>query len=233
MNRLGQRQHEIQLAEGEIVEIVQRDDRAVFLRVHLRRYTNEDGTPLEALCRLVVDYHGAAHGNWHVPDVGMDVLCCFPGGGHHGVPGGDLDEGYILGFLSSLQEPPVVTGVNGSLSATRRVYKGKSGVAHDIRLQGNLDAKVDGAENTESVGAVARTFRAAAEWLGDALMRVSAATNAYLHGGDAVYITSDTLIRLTATTIELVGDTKIEGRDFMDHTHGGVETGSSSTQGVD
>jgi hypothetical protein len=226
------RLHEIQIAEGEIVEVVQRDDRGVFLRVELRRYRNEDGTPLEALCRLVVDYHGAAHGNWHVPDVGLDVLCFFPGGGHHGLPGGDLDEGYVLGFLSSMQEPPVVTGVNGALSATRRIYKGKVGVAHDVHRQGDVDAKVDGAETTENVGAVSRVFRAAAEWLGDALLRIQAATDLLLHGGSKVDITSDTLIRLTAPEIQLVGNTTIESRDFMDHTHGGVEPGGGSTSGV-
>jgi hypothetical protein len=240
--------YEIQIAEGKIVEVLQRDDRAVFLRVELQRYPGEDGEALQALCRLLVPYHGASHGDWHVPDVGLDVLCFFPGGGHDGAPGGDLGEGYAIGFISSLQEPPVVTGLAGDLSATRRVHLGKPGEDTDVHLQGdldaevdgNLDVKIDGAEATESVGTVARVFRALAEWLGDAQMRISAATNLLLHGAVKVEITSDALIDLAAggamtldgATITLTGTTTIEGRVFLNHTHSGVTTGSGDTGGV-
>ena len=245
---LGGRRHEIQIAEGKIVEVIQRDDRAVFLRVELQRYPGEDGEPLQAFCRLLVPYHGAAHGDWHVPDVGLDVICFFPGGGYDGAPGGDLGEGYAFGYVSSLQEPPVVTGLAGNLSATRRVHLGKPGEDTDIHLQGDLDvevdgnveAKIDGAEATESVGTVVRIFRALVEWIGDAQMRISAATNLLLHGAVKVEITSDALIALAAggamtlggATITLAGTTTIEGRVFLNHTHSDVEPGGGSTGGV-
>lgn len=131
-------------AEAEIVEVLLRES-AVFVRVHLRRYYNEDGTPLEARCRLVVPYAGAGYGDWHVPEPGEEVFCAFPGIGPEGVPGGDFDEGYVLGKISSAIEPPVTTGQAGALSASRRVYKSKSGEARDEHHQGAVDGKVDGA----------------------------------------------------------------------------------------
>lgn len=117
---------------------------AIYVEVELRHYTHEDGTPLTALVRWTSPYQGTVFGDWFVPDVGMDILCAFPGVGYDGSPGGDLDDGYSLGFISSSLEPPILTGLSGPLSATRRIYKGKSGVDHDQHFQGDLDEQIDG-----------------------------------------------------------------------------------------
>jgi len=243
---LGARTHEILLAEGKVLEVLVREDRAVFLRVELQRYPNEDGSGLEALCRLLVPYHGATHGDWHVPDVDLDVVCLFPGGGHDGAPGGDLGEGYAIGFISSLQEPPVATGVeNDALSSSRRIYRGKPGEAHDV--------KIDGVELRENVGVVKRLFRAAVQWLGDTDMTVQAWNYLTLKGRLLNTVESDWIVNIQGALMVQLGTSGytnsvkiepgqlvvikapsvlIQDREFMDHKHDGVQPGSGETGGV-
>lgn len=134
----------VHMPVAEVVDPATDHTDAIYVEVELRHYTHEDGRPLTALVRWTSPFQGTDFGDWFVPDVGMDILCAFPGVAHDGSPGGDLDEGYSLGFISSSLEPPVLTGLAGDLSATRRVYKGKLGVDHDRHLQGDLDEQVDG-----------------------------------------------------------------------------------------
>ena len=139
----GGRPAEILLAVGEVKRVFLRPDRAVFCELALRHYSNGDGTPLLATVRLCSSAHGAGWGDWWVPDIGTDLIACFPGVGTNGAAGGELDEGYIYGVISSLEEPPV-NGLKGALGPGRRVYKGRPGTAHDWHFQGNRDEKIDG-----------------------------------------------------------------------------------------
>lgn len=142
---------------GKIVEVVQEPE-AVFLDLELRNFSRSDGEPFQALVRWMPLYHGPGFGDWYLPDVGQDVLCLFPGVGPDGRQD-DLDDGVAIGVVSSTSSPPV-DGLQGPLSASRRVYKGKSGVAYDEHLQGDLDRRVEGAETTIQVGNVTRSHLA-------------------------------------------------------------------------
>lgn len=144
---------------GQIVEVLLEADRAIFLRVQLRHHG------VEALARWQPLYHGPGFGSWWVPEVGLDVLCAFPGLGPDG-RADDIDEGYAFGVLSTTVEPPV-NGLVAGLSATRRVFKGRPGEAQDDHLQGAHDITIDGPQaqrlkstrNTVVDGAETRHFK--------------------------------------------------------------------------
>ena len=133
----GGRPTEILLAVGEVTRVFLRPDRGIFCELALRLYSNGDGTPLLATVRLCSAAHGAGWGDWWVPDIGTDLVAFFPG------VGGDLDDGFVYGVVSSIPEPPV-NGLKGALGPGRRVYKGRPGTAHDWHFQGDLDEKIDG-----------------------------------------------------------------------------------------
>ena len=202
---------------GEIVT-VSKMTTAIFFEVKLRHYVDEAGDRVVGRVRWISPYHGAGFGEWWIPDVGLDVLCFFPGVAPHGEVN-DLDEGFAFGVVSTKTEPPV-EGLVADLSATRRVEKGKSGVDLDQHLQGALDRKVDGAETAENVGIVSRTFRAAASWLGDQLMRFH----------------SETEVQIDAPLVKL-GDVeavkKIVHEEFVAlfnaHVHSGVDPGAGAS----
>jgi hypothetical protein len=159
------------IAVGQVVEVIQdAGDPAIFLLVELRHYSRRDGLPLVGRVRWCPAYHGAGFGEWWVPGEGLDVLCAFPGLAPDG-RADDIDEGFAWCAVSTSQEPPVA-GLQGALSATRRVSKGRSGEALDRHVQGALDVKVEGAETRETVGIFSRVLRAAATWAGDALVKL-------------------------------------------------------------
>jgi len=156
----------IAVALGDITEVYYKPTIGIFLDVDLVHYHEEDGTetgsPLKATVRWCPPYAGADFGDWHLPDVGMMVLCIFPGVTQDGLAGDDLDNGYAHAYVSSSEELPVAEGIAGQikqtpeanppLSATRKVYKGKLGVAHDRHYQGDQDTLIDGNETTTIEG---------------------------------------------------------------------------------
>lgn len=121
---------------GEVLEVVIAADRAVFLRVQLRY------RQVEGLVRWCSQNHGAGWGSWWVPSVGADVVCMFPGAGYDGRID-DVDEGFAVAVVSTKPEPPV-NGLEGALSAERRVFKGRPGEAQDDHYQGAHDITIDG-----------------------------------------------------------------------------------------
>ena len=197
------------IAVGEVIEVVQ-EPQAVFLNVALRDYSRRDGLPVEARARWCPQHHGAGFGTWFVPDVGTDVLCAFPGVGPDGRIE-DLDEGFAFAFVSSTPEPPV-DGLEGDLSATRAVVKGKLGVALDRHHQGALDVKVDGPESRETVGVLEWLLRAASKLIGDVKITIDAPT---LELG------------VTGAIKKIVHEEAIAV--FNAHTHGGVQSGGAIT----
>lgn len=198
----------IPLAVGKVLEVFQRDDTAIFLNVGLRTYRQEDGTPeataLEVRVRWGVGYHGPGFGDWHVPEIGSDVLCFFPGVSPDGAIGDELGNGIAAFCWSNKIEPPIVTGVNGDLSATRRVYLGRSGEAEDRRIRGDLDHQVDGDEKRETKGTFEWTFRGAMQFIGDLAVLVKSLTTLTLHGVAKVDIISGTDVSITVGATSVI-----------------------------
>lgn len=138
---------DVLMGYGQVTAVDQRSD-GVFVEVALREHVEEDGDDLTARCTLGVGFHGAGYGGtWWVPDVGVDVICLFPGLSHDmHESGGNLDTGVVVGVIPTIQEP-IPSGQQGALSASRTVWKGKAGAARDQHVQGDDDRAVDGDEN--------------------------------------------------------------------------------------
>lgn len=217
---------EIQSDVCEVLSVAEVEGVGVFLNVSLGHYRDDQGDPLEARVRLCSPFHGpAGGGSWHYPEVGSLVVCLFPGVGPHGVPGGDLDEGLAIGYLSAQGQPPV-DGLAGALSATRIVFKTRPGEDLDAHVQGDLDSTVGGDSATVVTGDSAVTVTGdetrltsgtmdwtltkAAQFLGTLLVRVKSLTTLFLFGTTKVEIESGTEILIKAPTITLEATT-IEG----------------------
>lgn len=175
------------MAVGEVLAIHQRDDRAIFLDVGLRHFRQENGTPeakpLEARVRWAPAYHGAGFGDWHVPDLGSDVLCLFPVASPDGEIGDELGSGIAAFCWSNKIEPPIVQGLNGVLSSSRRVYKGRPDEAEDHHVQGDRDHQVDGNEATRVLGDETRTI------VGDATHQFEADRTVQVDGAESFTVT--------------------------------------------
>jgi hypothetical protein len=198
------------IAIGLVTE-VEKTSSGIRLALDLRHFRDpESDAPIHATARWCPPYHGAGFGSWHLPDVGVDVLVAFPSPD----PGGkaeDLDLGYAFAVISTDAEPPV-DGLVAALSATRRVEKGKDGVAFDRHIRSDFDDKVEGKETRETVGVFKRVLRAAASWLGDSKLTLDAPT-VELGAADAVKkIVHEEFLTL-----------------FNSHTHSGVQTGGGNT----
>lgn len=144
----------IQVAIGRVKK-ADRDDRGVRLEVDLVHHQRK-GEALQAICRLVSPFHGEGYGDWSIPDVGIDLLCFFPGVSPDGTIGDDLDAGYALGALATDKELPP-EGLQGDFATDRRVSKGRPGTALDTHIQGDRNAQVDGDETLDVDGDQMRT----------------------------------------------------------------------------
>jgi hypothetical protein len=167
---------------------------------------------------------GAGYGDWHIPDVGMLVLCIFPGVTQDGVAGDDLDSGYAMAYVSTSEEPPV-DGLVDALSVDRNVYKGKVAVAHDVHLQGDLDQQIDGDETTLLKGSEERVVEGSVD------VEVQGREDRSTGGIFAqvwqsiASLIGDLAVQLRSKTIlSLVGDQEIQLDSALIDINGGVVT---------
>lgn len=66
---------------------------------------------------------------------------------------------------------------------------------------------------------------------GDNFFELSQSSIRLVFGASEVKADASGII-ITGATVTIVGDTNIEGRDWMDHVHSGVEDGNDNTDGV-
>lgn len=233
---------------GVVLEVGQRAN-AVFLEVELRHYTNA-GASLRALVRWSPPYHGEGFGSWWVPSIGADVLCLFPGLGTDGraedldegyavaVVSSD-PEPPVAGLVGALAtNRRVFKGRPGEAQddhfqgahdhtidgpQTQRLKSTRSTTidgAETRYFKATRAATVDGTETRETKGVFSWLYRAAATFLGDALVRIA----------------SQAEVRVDAPIVRLGTETaikKIVHEEFLAlfnaHTHSGVEAGPDTT----
>lgn len=154
------------IAEG-IVQETSVEDWGLRVEVTLPDHTEAAGAPLQATCRLVPgSLHGKAggvsHGGlWWIPGKGARVLVLFLGeGGPDGIPGNDMDNGFIIGGLTTT-EATIPVGLGGQqLANDLFLFVGKSGVEyHDsypddrtVHVGGDATIVVDGLARVDAKG---------------------------------------------------------------------------------
>lgn len=228
---------------GSVLEVVQREQ-AVFLEVALRH------DQVTALVRWAPPYHGPGFGHWWVPDVGADVLCAFPGRGPDGATEdfdegyafavvSSMPEPPVAGLQGPLD--PTRRVFKGRLGeAQDDHYQG----AHDIEIEGpqrqllkstrdttvvgaetrffqaTRSAVVEGTETRTTGGVFSWTYQAAANFLGQALLRIISQAEVRIDAPE-VKLGSESALR------KIVHDAFVAL--FNAHTHGEVSNGPGVT----
>lgn len=186
------------------------------------RVTFDDDDGLTSFDLPVIQRNTLKNSDYHMPDIGEDVLCVFLASG--------TEEGFILGsWYAGEVTPPESSGdkrtvrfADGTvLSYDRAAHKLTADVKGDIEvtLTGKADVTAQGAISVESAEKVVIT-----------------APQIVLNGAISSYSKTggSGTMKVTGTmdiTGNITGDSDIiaSGVSLTKHTHGGVEPGGSST----
>lgn len=186
------------------------------------RVTFDDDDGLTSFDLPVIQRNTLKNSDYHMPDIGEDVLCVFLASG--------TEEGFILGsWYAGEVTPPESSGdkrtvrfADGTvLSYDRAAHKLTADVKGDIEvtLTGKADVTAQGAISVESSEKVVIT-----------------APKIVLNGAISSYSKTggSGTMKVTGTmdiTGNITGDSDIiaSGVSLTKHTHGGVEPGGSST----
>lgn len=154
---------------------------------------------------------------WHPPEVGEQVIVL--------APSGELSCGFVLGGVYTTAHP----APSASAEVSKMVYKDGTTATYDRALHSlTLDIPPTGSSLSVTVNGNA-TIHAS----GNAL--VEAEGNATLSAGAVGRIEAGTRIDIVApsvsitSTVTVSGDVTAGGKSLINHVHGGVTGGPSST----
>lgn len=154
---------------------------------------------------------------WHPPEVGEQVIVL--------APGGELSCGFVLGGVYTTAHP----APSASAEVSKMIYKDGTVATYDRALHSlTLDIPHSGSSLSITVNGNATVHAS-----GNAL--VEAEGNATLSAGAVGRIEAGTRIDIVApavsitSTVTVSGDVTAGGKSLINHVHGGVTGGPSST----